>query len=185
MNEYLGGAHQDFGINEGSMVFSEKEIEVMMNVWAECVIGYNFKLNETNKFHQKHRKLNGLKLWEDMTLTERKNEFTKAIIKDLEITNNILSDGYKILGVEVIDYVVRRAYNPVDPMAGFYKCFLIKLGATITEDGQMKIPAGLNERLEAYLQNKRVVDLAVTQSLDQSLKQNPDNPKLKLKLKLE
>ena len=85
----------------------------------------------------------------------------------------------------MIDYVVRRAYNPIDPMAGFYKIFLVKLGATITEDGQMKIPAGLNERLEAYLQNKRVVDLTVIQSLDQSLKQNPDNPKLKLKLKLE
>jgi len=185
MNENLGGGYQNFGINEGNMIFSEKEIEVMMNVWAECAIGYNSKLNETNKFHQKHRKLNGLKLWEDMTLAERKNEFTKAVIKDLEITNNILSDGYKILGVEVIDYVVRRAYNPIDPMAGFYKSFLVKLGATITEDGQMKIPAGLNERLEAYLHNKRAIDLTETQSLGQSLKHKPDAPKLSLKLKLD
>ena len=174
MFDQLGGSFQGQGIVDGNLLFNDKEFEAIMNVWAECAIGYNIKLNETNRYYQVHRKSIGQKLWEEMTLDERKKEFTKSLIMDLEITSRMIDK-------DAASLLLKRAYNPLDPMAGFYKSLLIKLGATITEGGQRKVPAGLNERLENYLHNKKVIDLIPTQATDQSIKKAGD---LKLGLRL-
>ena len=168
------------GLVNGHLVFNDKEIEAMMNIYAQYAIGYKLELNMTNKFYQVHRKSIGQKLWEDMTLDERKDEFFKALKNDLEITSK------QVLGKNQINYLLDRTLEPLDPMAGFYKCVLLKLGATITEDGKIKLSQSLKEQFENYeLQNKRVIDLMPESALDQSLKANPNELKLSLKLKLD
>ena len=171
------GENLEQGGTRKSMVFSDKEIEVMMNYWAECTIGYNQELGQTNKYHQKHRNSVGLKLWEQMTIEERQKEFFNSLKRDLEITSTIF-------GNDVTGYVLERAYNPKDPMAEFYKGVLIKLGATVTEEGQLRIPANLNERLEKCLLYDYLL-LDIKQQLDQGLKQPTHEQKLDLKLRLD
>ena len=168
------------GMVDGHLVFNDKEIEAMMNIYAQFAIGYKLESNMTNKFYQVHRKSIGQKLWEDMTLDERKDEFFKALKNDLEITSK------QVLGKNRIDYLLDRALEPLDPMSGFYKCVLLKLGATITEDGKIRLSLSLKERLENYeLQNKRTIDLMSEAALDQSLKVNLNELKLSLKLRLD
>jgi len=176
MFDQLGGAFQGQGVVDGNLLFNDKEFEIIMNAWAECAIGYNIKSNETNRYYQVHRRAVGQKLWEDMTLDERKKEFTKSLVMDLEITSRMIDK-------DAASLLLKRAYNPLDPMAVYYKCLLVKLGATISEDGQMKVPAGFSERLENLLHSKRVIDLIPTQAVDQSLKK-ADDQKLGLRLRL-
>jgi len=82
--------------------------------------------------------------------------------------------------------ILDRATDPLDPMAGFYKLLLVKLGATVTDDGKIKISQGLKETLENnMLHNKQVIDLVSSNVLDQSLKFKPASVGHSLKLKLD
>ena len=180
MFEEIAGANHEQGLVNGHLIFNDKEIEAMMNIYAQYAIGYNLKLDKTNQFYQVHRKFIGQKLWEDMTMDERKDEFFKALKNDIEITSK------QVLGENKINYLLDRALDTLDPMAGFYKCVLLKLGATITEDEKIKLSLSMKEQFENYeLHHKRTIDLMSEAVSDQSLKVIPSELKLGLKLKLD
>jgi len=157
-------------ISNGDLIFNDKEIEEMMNVYAQCLIEYGLEDNLIHLSYQERRKATGRKLWEDMTHSERKNEFLNVLKEDLE------SVSKQIVKISRAHYISNRAQDPLDPMAGFYKYVLVKLGgATITENGKIKLPLDLTERLENLdLFNKRIIELISAGGIEQFFKFKPD-----------
>jgi hypothetical protein len=167
------------GIIGGQLNVNDREIEYMMDVYAQFGAGYNSKINKT-VMNAQVRKFIGEKLWEDMTIEERKKEFFDKLKEDIEFTDKYVLENNKI------NYFLDRATDPLDPMAGFYKLLLVKLGATVTEDGKIKISHELKESLESnILRHKKVIDIVSSNALDQSLKFKPANMGLSLKLKVD
>jgi hypothetical protein len=166
------------GLTGGPFNVNDREIEYMMDVYAQFGVGYNPKINKT-VMNAQIRKLMGEKLWEEMTIEERKKEFFDKLREDIEFTDKYVLENNKI------NYFLDRATDPLDPMAGFYKLFLVKLGATVTEDGKIKISHELKESLEnKILRHKKIIDIVTSNDLDQSLrfKSAHKGPSLKLKL---
>lgn len=167
------------GLINGHLDINDREIEYMMDVYAQFGAGYNSKINKT-VMNRDIRKLMGEKLWEEMTIEERKKEFFDKLKEDIEFTDKYVLENNKI------NYFLDRATDPLDPMAGFYKLLLVKLGATVTEDGKLRISQELKESLESnILRHKKVIDIVSSNALDQSLKFKPANMGLSLKLKLD
>lgn len=167
------------GLISGHLNINDREIEYMMDIYAQFGTGYNSKINKT-VMNRKIREFMGEKLWEEMTIEERKKEFFDKLKEDLEFTAKYVMENNKI------NYFLDRATDPLDPMAGFYKLLLVKLGATVTDDGKIKISQGLKETLENnMLHNKQVIDLVSSNVLDQSLKFKPASVGHSLKLKLD
>jgi hypothetical protein len=75
------------------------------------------------------------KLWENMTPQERTAEFQASALKDLEIAAKEATNP--------VDYLLDRALDPLDPMAGLYKAILKAQGAQITEKGGIKLSPAL------------------------------------------
>jgi len=170
---------QGNGLLNGQLNLNDKEIGYMLDVYAQFGAGYDAKLNKTVD-GIKTRKSLGEKLWEEMTLEDRKKEFFNKLKEDLEFTSKYVYDKNKI------NYFLDRASDPLDSMAGFYKILLVKLGATITEDGNVKVSKELRDILENnILKNKQVLDIVSPKNLNQSNKVNGDGAGLNLRLKLD
>lgn len=127
------------GLINGHLDINDREIEYMMDVYAQFGAGYNSKINKT-VMNRDIRKLMGEKLWEEMTIEERKKEFFDKLKEDIEFTDKYVLENNKI------NYFLDRATDPLDPMAGFYKLLLVKLGATVTEDGKLRISPGIERK---------------------------------------
>jgi hypothetical protein len=142
-----------FGLIDGHLSINDKEIEYMMKIYAQYGAGYDHRRHVTVGFQKAHRKTKGEKLWEEKTLIEQKTEFFQRLREDLEF-------AAKEIKANKVDYLRDRAMDPLDPMAGFYKILLVKLGASITEDGKIRITNDLKDRLEnCELKDKQVIDL--------------------------
>lgn len=149
----------------GKIYLSDQEINFIMGSYAMNGAGFDFKRERTIGYHLTHRKTMGLKMWEEMNLLERKQEYFLQLRRDLEIASGQMEVGKKV------DYFLDRALDPMDPMNNFYKMVLIKLGATITESGAIKLSADLKEKLENWeLRQKRLIDLVPMDDLEQNRK---------------
>ncbi len=141
------------GLVDGYLSINDKEIEYMMKIYAQYGAGYDHRRHVTVGFQKAHRKTKGEKLWEEKTLIEQKTEFFQRLRDDLEF-------AAKEIKSNKVNYLRDRAMDPLDPMAGFYKILLVKLGASITEDGKIRITNDLKHRLEnCELKDKQVIDL--------------------------
>ncbi len=161
----------------GKIYLRDQEIDFIMSSYAVCGAGYDFKRDKTIGFHT-HRKAMGLKLWEEMSIVEQKQEYFVKLRKDLEIATKQLE------GKNRVDYLLDRALDPLDPMQNFYKLVLVKLGATITDDGAIRLSKELKERLENWeLRQKRLIDLVPLKELEQNrkLELRETVPRLRLK----
>jgi len=168
----------DYGFLNGSLNINDQEISYMVDIYAQFGAGYNAKLNKTI-LNKKIRGSLGDKLWEEMTNDERKREFFAKLKEDLEFTSKYILENNKI------NYFLDRALDPLDPMSGFYTLLLVKMGATITEDGKIKVTNELKERLERNILNsKQSFELPQGQS-NQNLQMKTEALKLSLKLRLE
>jgi hypothetical protein len=86
------------------------------------------------------RKQTGKKPWEEMTDAERLIEFKEFALQDFKVATQEMGQfGTPVM----VNYMLDRALDPLDPMSGVYKAILKKAGATITPDGGIKLPPGL------------------------------------------
>ncbi|MBF0512339.1 MAG: hypothetical protein HQL13_08465, partial [Candidatus Omnitrophica bacterium] len=89
---------------EEHLIFNEKEIEKMMNIYAQCDREYGLEGdNLINLPYEERRKSRGQKLWEEMTINERKQEFFNALKMDLECVSK------QIVNISRTHYVEKRA----------------------------------------------------------------------------
>ena len=165
-------------IVNGKIYLSDQEIDFIMSSFAAKGVGYDFKRDKTVGFLKIHRQNMGMKLWEEMSIVEQKQEYFVQLRKDLEIATKQLE------GKNRVDYLLARALDPLDPMQNFYKLVLVKLGATITDEGAIRLSKELKERLENWeLRQKRLIDLVPLKELEQNKKLELREfvPKLRLK----
>lgn len=177
-DDVFNGSYVVPAMVNGKVYLSDQEIDFIMSCYAVQGAGYDFKRDKTVGFHNIHRKTMGMKLWEEMSILERKQEYFVQLRKDLEIATKQLE------GKNRVDYLLDRALDPLDPMANFYKIVLVKLGATITDDGAIRLSKELKERLENWeLRHKRLIDLVPLKELEQNRKLELREfvPKLRLK----
>lgn len=162
----------------GKIYLTDKEIEFIMSSYALYGAGYNQKRGMTVGFHKTHRKAVGMDLWENMTDLDRKKEFFSHLRRDLTNAVKHLEDGNRI------DYLLSRAIDPMDPMKNFYKVFLVKMGASITEEGSLKISRELKERLDNWdLKNKPIIDFVPLKELELNKKLEIEDLSRTLKIK--
>ena len=139
----------------GKINLTDKEINYIIESYAVLFAGYDSKLGKTIGLQNVHRKTIGIKVWEKMTENERRQEFFTYLKNDLEFTLNHLGQGGRV------DYLVSRALDPLDPMRNFYKVYLVKLGAEITNDGVIRISRNLKEKIENLdLRIKPIIDFS-------------------------
>ena len=149
----------------GKIYLNDQEIDFIMSSYAAKGAGYDFKRDKTVGFHRIHRQTMGMKLWEEMTILEQRQEYFPKLRNDLEVATKQLE------GKNRVDYLLDRALDPLDPMHNFYKMVLVKLGATITNDGAIKLSPDLKEKLENWeLRHKRLIDLVPLKELEQNKK---------------
>jgi hypothetical protein len=166
------------GLIGGHLNINDQEIEYMMKIYAHFGAGYDHRRHVTIGFHKVHRKAKGEKLWEEKTLIEQKTEFFQRLKEDLEF-------AAKEIKSNKVGYLLDRALDPLDPMAGFYKLLLVKLGASVTEDGKIKITHDLKQRLEnCELKDKQIIDLIPEKIVKQEWKMHLPSRGAGLKLTL-
>jgi hypothetical protein len=168
--------HSQVGLDGGHLDINDMEIEYMMRIYAQLGAGYNHSRHKTVGFQRVHRGTKGEKLWEEKTMIEQRCEFFQRLKEDLEF-------AAKEMKANKVNHLLDRALDPLDPMSGFYKVLLVKLGATIAEDGRVRIPNELKQRLETReLRNRQVMDLMPPKIVQQEWKMHlpPQGPILKL-----
>ena len=132
-------------VKAGSFSLSEKDVDNAVSKYASQSAGFVSKLSKTVGFSKLIRKQLGKPLWEDMSKDEQLSEVRDRIIEDLKIAKK------EVKGRNIVDYLLNRALDPLDPMSGVYKLLLKKAGATITNKGGIK----LSSELQAYLSPKK------------------------------
>jgi hypothetical protein len=148
-----------------NLCFSDTEINFMMNCYAFNSVGYSSKYAKTDSYHKIERKNSGLKLWEEMSFEERKDEFIKRLVDDLNIVSK------EIRAFNKLDYLLDRALDPLDPLSLFYKMTLVKMGASLTGEGDIRIPLEVKEKIERIdLSNQQILQMDPIKSLIQGNK---------------
>lgn len=152
-------------IVNGKIYLSDQEINFIVAGYAVNSAGYDFKKGQTSEYSKTQRKLLGLKCWEQMTLVEQRQEYFALLRKELEIASMIMEEGQRV------KYLQAKARDVKSPMRNFYIVALVKLGATITEDGTIKLSKELSERLENWeLRQKKLIDMVPINDLEQNRK---------------
>lgn len=149
LNEIVRINQDQPALSNGQLNISEMELEYMLKIYAIYGAGFSPDRNKTVGLSRFDRKRTGERFWEDKSVIEQRQEFFEYLKKDLAESSK------QIVHANKVDYLLNRALDPWDPMAGFYKVVLIKLGATITQDGAIK----LSDELKRNLENKQIKDL--------------------------
>ena len=109
---------------------------------------------------------------------EQKQEYFVQLRKELEIVCTIMEEGKRV------KYLMAKAKDRSDPMRHFYIVALVKLGATIKDDGTIQISKEVIEKLENWeLRQKRLLDMVPFNELAQNkkLELRESSPALRLK----
>jgi N12 class adenine-specific DNA methylase len=121
---------------------TETDLKAIFDQYAFKATGFEKDSDSTRGIHLVSRPSAGLKLWEDMTPAERKQELSEYILMDFETAQN------EVESQNPSSYLLDRALDPLDPLNEVYKVILTKLGATI--DGKtIKLPEAMQKSLEA------------------------------------
>jgi hypothetical protein len=118
----------------GDFSVTQEDLADAVDQFTSKAVGFSQRAGKTLGFDRLLRTQQEKKLWEDMTPEERKAEFKQRVITDFQ-------EAAKEIGDKPIDYILNRALDPLDPMAGVYKILLKKAGATITDKGIKLSPA--------------------------------------------
>ena len=173
---------QDFylipALVNGKIYLNDQEINFLMASYAIHSAGFDFTKGKTDDYFKAQRKLLGLKYWEQMTLMEQKQEYFAQLRKELEIVCTIMEEGKRV------KYLMAKAQDRSDQMRHFYIVALVKLGATIKDDGTIQISKEVIEKLENWeLRQKRLLDMVPFNELIQNkkLELRESSPALRLK----
>jgi len=132
-------------IKIGDTSLTTQDVDKAISQYAHQTAGFSKKLGKTIGMSKFMRQQMGKPLWEDLTKEEQLAEVRERIIEDFKIARKEGKDN-------PVNYVLDRALDPLDPMAGVYKIFLKKAGATIAENGAVKLSPELKRMMDGKAQ---------------------------------
>jgi N12 class adenine-specific DNA methylase len=124
------------------VAISAADLQAIYDQYATKAAGFRKDSETTRGVHRVYRPSQGMKLWEEMTPSEKKQEISDYIRMDFAAAQEEVS------GKNSAGYLLDRALDPLDPMSEVYKVVLKKMGATI-EEKSIKLPEILQKSLEA------------------------------------
>ena len=115
-----------------SFSISTDDFAAIQRQYAANGAGFQDLTNKTIDVFSMLRASMGMKLWEEMSDTERTAEIFNRIKTDFETAQNEIQ-------FKPVNYLLDRALDPLDPLSDFYKVILKNLGAQINGNA-VKLP---------------------------------------------
>ena len=150
---------------EGRMIIQDPELDYMMRQYAQAGAGFDWSTGQTGDEWRAYRQSQRKSPWEEMSGMEMRTEFYTSLQKDL---GEMGKRGFD----ERVECMVDKAFNPKEPLQGFYQTALIKCGAQIYKDGSIHVSqSAKNNALEMSDRGLSVKNMFyfVNQDLQQEL----------------